>query len=99
MHNTDTAGLCHGNSQTMLGHRIHRRRHQRNLQMNRLCQSGGDICISWQNRRSGWFQQYIIKSKCIANFHGGAFRSSGGTGLYPKPSVFDREISENIQAK
>ena len=71
MHHTNAASLCHRNCQTMFGDRIHGRRHQRNLQADGLRQARGNIGISWQNSRSRWFQQDVVKGKCVANFHGG----------------------------
>ena len=62
---TDTTFLRHCNRQTRFGYSIHCRRHQRDIQLNPLRQTGFQGNVLGQYFGVARNQQHIVKSKCV----------------------------------
>jgi hypothetical protein len=73
VHDADTAFLCHHNGQTGLGHRIHRRRNQRHVDVNLARQPGGEADIARQNRGMRGDQEDIVECQRLLEESHGVF--------------------------
>ena len=72
MDHADTAGLRHGNRQACLGHRVHRRRDQRNVQRNGFGQEGGDVDVSGHDLAGPGLEQHVVEGNGLPDFHVGS---------------------------
>ena len=65
----DAAGLGHGDGEPAFGHRIHRRREQRNAERDLAGQARLGIGFVGEDRRGRRHQQDVVESERLADFH------------------------------
>ena len=70
VNDADATGLRHGNRHPRLGHRVHRRRQERDVHADRLRHKGRCIGVRWQHARGGRNQKHVVKGESLTNLHG-----------------------------
>ena len=65
----DAAGLRHGDRHGCFGHRIHRRRHQWNAELDRAREPGTRVGLVGQDGRGGRLQEDVIEGERFLNLH------------------------------
>jgi len=65
----DAAGLRHGDRHARLGDRVHRRRHQRDVELDGAREACAGVGLSRQDRRRGRFQEDVIEGERFLNLH------------------------------
>ena len=65
----DAAQLRHDDRHVGLGHRVHRRRQDRDVQLDRLGHMGGRVRLAGQHIGFGGLQQHVVKGEAKADVH------------------------------
>ena len=87
----DAPGLRHGNRQARLGHRVHRRRDQRDVQRNGFGQEGGNINVSGHDLAGPGLEQHVVEGDGLSDFHVG----SSLFGRIRESRCFVKSLCEN----
>ena len=85
------AGLRHGNRQARLGHGVHRRRDQRNVQRNGFCQESCDVDVSGHDLACSGLEKHVVEGNGLSDFHVG----SSLFGPIRESRAFVKSPSEN----
>ena len=69
VNNADTTMLCHGDGQPRFGHRIHRRRDQRDVERDVFCELRCSLCLIGKNARFLGDQKNVVECESLFDLH------------------------------
>src|SRR3954469_10864902 len=81
VHDADAAFLRDGDGEARLGDRVHRRRHDRNVQLEAAGEAGAEVGVARQDARVGGKQQHIIEGQRLLD-HPHEIRPSRKAAFY-----------------
>ena len=86
MDHAEAAGLGHGNRQGRVRHRVHRRRQQRDAELDLRGDAGTGVDLAGQDGRGGGNQRDVVEGQGLRDFHGVSYTKGAAPSIASAPA-------------